>query len=191
VPGRIVLVRHAESEGNAARSFTRSPEVPLTERGWEQARESAVLLAKDFEPERLVSSPFRRARQTAEAIAERLALRVEIEAGVREQHFGELHGEPYEAARSSPGFAELPRWEWRPPGGETLLEVRDRAVPVIEQLAGAHAEGTVVVVSHGGTIFALWSWLVGRWESARSLGNAERCVITHDGREFSPPVLPG
>lgn len=189
--GRLILIRHGESEANASRTFTTSPEVPLTDLGRTQARQSGEVLRRTFTPVRLLSSPYRRAVQTAELIAEILSLSVEIEPAMREQHLGELHGQPYDAALRSLGFEDQTRWAWRPPGGETLEEVRDRAAPALERIARAHAAADVVVVTHGGTLFALWSHLSGSWERARTLGNAEICVVAHDGARLrEPEILP-
>ena len=76
--GRLLLVRHGESEGNALRRFTDSELVPLTQRGREQAERAAALLRARFAPARIVSSPFTRAQQTAEIIASALVLPIEI-----------------------------------------------------------------------------------------------------------------
>ena len=102
------MVRHGESEGNATRTFTLSDEVPLTDLGRTQARSTAEILRGRFAPVRLISSPFRRARQTADEIASILGLPIEIEPDVREQHPGELRGRPYGEALGSPGFAAPP-----------------------------------------------------------------------------------
>jgi probable phosphoglycerate mutase len=189
VSGRIILVRHGESEGNATRTFTHSPEVPLTDSGREQARRSGEILRDRFRPVRLISSPFRRAHQTAEIIGEVLSLPVEIEQDVREQHLGDLHGKPYEAAYESPGLADNPVWEWRPPRGETLREVRARAAPVIEQVIRAHPDEDVVVVCHGGTMAALWAHVAGAWEKALPVRNGDLLVLPHDGERFRQPEL--
>jgi probable phosphoglycerate mutase len=187
--GRLILVRHGESVGNATETFTDSPEVPLTELGRAQARESAELLSKLFRPVRLISSPFRRAVETAEIIAEVLALPIDVEPNVREQDLGDLHGQPYEAAPRSPGFHQHHFGQWRPPNGETLSEVRDRAVPVLARLARAHSEVDITIVCHGGTIRALWSFFAGSWEVARGIDNAEFLVCPHDGEHFGEPEL--
>jgi broad specificity phosphatase PhoE len=189
VNGRLILVRHGESEGNATRTFTHSPEVPLTDPGREQARRSGEVLRDRFQVVRLISSPFRRAHQTAEIISAVLSLPIEVEEDVREQHLGELHGQPYESALASPGFSDLPVWEWRPPGGETLCEVRDRAVPVIERVARAHPTNDVAVVCHGGTIVALWSHVAASWEKTLPVRNGDLLVVRHDGERFSEPEL--
>ncbi len=67
--GAILLVRHGESEGNAARTFSPSTQVPLTERGRRQAAATAEILRGRFAPVRLVTSSFRRAHQTADGLA--------------------------------------------------------------------------------------------------------------------------
>jgi broad specificity phosphatase PhoE len=187
--GRVILVRHGESVGNATQTFTDSPEAPLTEFGRVQARESGEILRRQFQPIRLISSPFRRAYESAEIIAEELSLPIEVEPDVREQYLGDLHGQPYEAARRSPGFNELPFGEWRPPNGETLREVRERAAPVFANLARAHAEDDVAVICHSGTIRALWSFITGSWQLARGVENGELLVCPHDGEQFGDPQL--
>ncbi len=187
--GQLILVRHGESVGNATETFTDSPEVPLTELGCAQARESAETLRKRFRPVRLISSPFRRAHQTAEIIAEALALPVEVEPDVREQNLGDLQGQPYELALHSPGFREQPIGQWRPPNGETLSEVRERAVSVLARLARAYPASDVVVVCHAGTIRAVWSFLAGSWDVARGINNGELLVCPHSGEHFGEPKL--
>ena len=67
--GRLVLVRHGQSEGNEARQFSVSPDILLTPRGEEQAREAGRIIAARFRPSAIVASPFRRARLTAALIA--------------------------------------------------------------------------------------------------------------------------
>ena len=187
--GRIILIRHGQSVGNAMRTFTSTHEVPLTDLGREQARRSGEILGEQFAPAHLYSSPYRRALQTAEIIGEVLALPLDIEADVREQNLGELQGRPYESILETPGIRELPRWELRPPGGETLVEVRARAGPVLERIARSHPEEHSVVVCHGGTIFALWAHALGTWEGAKAVRNGALVAIPHDGSAFSEPEL--
>lgn len=187
--GAVLLVRHAQSEGNAARTFTGTTEVPLTEHGWEQARTTAAFLERNFSPVRLVTSPFERARQTASVLAERLSLEAEVDGRVRERNMGELHGKPYDRASVTRGFDTIPRHVWRPPGGETLIEVQQRAAPAVEEISTVHPEDEVIVVSHGGTIRALWSWAAGSWDIGLVLRNAGVLLLPHDGERFAPPEV--
>ena len=189
MPGRLILVRHGESEGNAQRRFTRTPDSRLTARGAAQAERAAERIQQLFAPVRLVTSPYTRARQTAEIIAQRIDLPIETESDLREQFLGLLHGEPYESALSSPGFEELSRGEWRPPDGETLLEVQARALPVIRALAARSPASDVVAVCHAGTIHSIWAHSAGGWESTSGISNAGILVIPHDGQRLGPPEL--
>lgn len=187
--GRILLVRHGESEGNLARRFTESDHVPLTDLGREQASRAAAILRAQFAPAQIVSSPFTRARQTAEIIASALSLPIEIEPDLREQFLGDLHGQAYDAALKTPGFDSLPRWEWRPPAGETLVEVQTRAVFALLRIARASIGRDVVVTSHAGTIQACWAHVDGEWSAVPHIPNCGVVAIEHDGAEFGEPEL--
>jgi len=91
--GKLIMVRHGESEGNRDRRFTISPEVPLTDLGRQQAREAARRIAKRFKPQMIISSPYRRARQTSDIIAAELGLPIEIVHDLHERDLGVLKGQ--------------------------------------------------------------------------------------------------
>lgn len=187
--GRLLLVRHGESEGNALRRFTDSDRVPLTPAGREQAERVAAFLRAHFEPARIVSSPFTRAWQTAEIIATTLALTIEVEPDLREQFLGALHGQSYDAALVTPGYDTLPRWDWRPPEGETLAEVRVCATSVLATIARASSGLDVVAVSHAGTIQSAWAEVEGSWESVPPIPNGSIVRIDYDASGFCEPTL--
>lgn len=188
--GRIILVRHGESEGNRDRTFTQHADVPLTDRGREQARQAGARIWARYAPTRVVASPFARARQTAEIIAAVVRCPVAFEAAFCEQSFGVFAGQPYTAMLSDAAFHEGPRWEWRPPGGESIVDVYARAVPAFEHLLRSAAGEDVVLVSHGGVMFALWAFLAGAWEAARIAPNAGIVVVEHrDGLSEAPVLL--
>lgn len=186
---RLILVRHGESEGNRDRRFTQSPEVPITAVGREQARVAGALIARHFRPARVVASPYTRARQTAEIIAAGGALEVEIEAALREQSFGALAGQPYEALLTDASYHEGPRWQWRPPGGESLTDVYARVVPAFERLAREGLGRDVVLVSHGGVMLALCAFVTGSWDGLSVTPNAGVVVVEHGDRGYGPPIV--
>ena len=97
--GRLVLIRHGESEGNRDRIFTHTPEVPLTDAGHAQVRAAAEWVAARYRPVAVVSSPFLRARQTAAILAERLALAVRVEEELRELRYAFKVFAPYAGVR--------------------------------------------------------------------------------------------
>jgi broad specificity phosphatase PhoE len=180
-PGRIVLVRHGESEGNQLRRFSVTPDIGLTEVGAAQAREAGRRIAAGFRPSAVVASPYRRARLTADLIAREVghALPIRLEEDLRERSIGELAGETYDSMRHHPTFAPERFWEWRPPGGESLVDVAARACRVLDILAREHAGEDVVVVSHGGTMLALCAHVEGGWHRPRVAANCELVVFAH------------
>ncbi len=161
----LILVRHGESEGNRDRVFTQSPEVPITERGKRQAEAAARWIKERFRPQRLVCSPYLRARQTANILAQQLSLPVEENAAFREQSFGVFAGRPYEALLTDAAYHNGPRWAWRPRGGESLEDVAARVVPAVLDLSAQALGQEVVLVSHGGVMLAIIAHALGCWDS--------------------------
>ena len=184
----LILIRHGQSLGNAERRFTRGPEEPLTEQGREEARAAARLVAAHHRPVALYASPFHRALETARLIGGFVGLEPEIREDLREQFFGELHGRPYEAFAGLAEASAGSRWERRPPGGETLLEVARRAGPALDAIARRHAGETVVVVSHGGVMAALRGYAAGDLMAEPEVPpNAGGYVLRHDGLAYRGP----
>jgi len=179
--GRLILVRHGESEGNRAQRFSPNPDIRLTEVGVEQARESGRLIARHFRPTRVVASSYHRAQHTARLIAETVGYAGEIliEPDLRERGIGELAGEPYRSMREHPEYEVSRFWDWRPRGGESLADVQLRAAPVLVRLADAHPREDVVVVSHGGVMLALCAHVEGGWTRPRVARNCEILVVSH------------
>lgn len=189
---RLLLIRHAESEGNRDRTFTLTPDVPITDAGRRQAETAAEWIASRYRPAHVASSPFRRARQTADILAGRLGLPVSVEAELREQSYGDLAGRPYAALRECPDYDPQCYWQWAPPGGESLLAVATRAGGVLDRVAGAFPRTDVVVVSHGGVMMALWRHVTGEWRAGRVPANAAIVEVEHDaGRYLGARLIEG
>ena len=80
--GKLIMVRHGESEGNAIRRFTTSGEAKITDLGRRQALEAAVRIKLKFQPILVIASTFARARETGLIIAAELGIPIEYEARV-------------------------------------------------------------------------------------------------------------
>ncbi len=147
----IYLVRHGQTAWNREEIFRGRSDVPLDETGLRQA-ELAGLYFKELKIYAIYSSPLSRAWQTAEKIAEPHGLRVQPLQGIIDMSFGKWEGHPHEEIkRMDPETYRL--WREEPhraklPGGETLDEVRDRAMAALEEVIQIHPEGTIVLVSH-------------------------------------------
>ena len=145
---KIILVRHGETEANLRRCFADWDDIPLTEAGRLQSRELALRLSSEFRLEVLFSSTFLRARQTSEIIADALGLVTEVIPGIQERNFGCLRGHPYDQL----GLRDP---QWSPEGGESVDEVRRRAIAAVESLRDRYPSEEIVVVTHGAVIQAI------------------------------------
>ena len=170
--GKLIMVRHGESESNRSRIFAASGEVPLTEAGRKQAQELAARIRLHFKPRRVASSKFKRALETAEIIAAALELPLEVVDGLEERNLGYLRGRPWaerpEASAEAASFLNSEeQWLWRPEGGESYEDVRRRAVAVLQALGERYPRQELVVASHGAVMLAVWAHLAGGYRQAR------------------------
>ena len=151
----VYFVRHGESASNAAPGGMALPLDQgdrLTERGFEQARAVAQRLAAAGAT-RILASPLRRARETAEVIADRLELPITEVEELRElresEGFGELPLEDQRLRRWSVWMTEHPdQPDFSPPGGESFAAMLDR-VERVKALLLEHRDQRVLAVSHG------------------------------------------
>jgi len=146
----IILVRHGETAWNVKEVFRGRIDVGLNDTGLKQAELLGKHLA-DIKIEAVYSSPLKRSLQTAEEIASHHALEVLIEEGLNDLDFGDWQGltrtevrEKYEASYND--WLNRPE-EVRMPGGESLGDVWDRAMPVINKIVEEDSR-TVVLASH-------------------------------------------
>ncbi|GII75893.1 phosphatase [Sphaerisporangium rufum] len=164
----LILLRHGATEWSVSRRHTGRTDVPLTERGEEQARALAAVVAR-ADPSLVLVSPARRARRTAELAG---LADYELDPDLWEWDYG-----GYEGISTSDIREQRPGWYlWRDgvvPGdaahpGETAAQVGARADRVIGR--ALEAAGTVALVAHGHLLRVL---------TARWLGLAPQ-----DGRLF-------
>jgi probable phosphoglycerate mutase len=176
--GGIILVRHGETDANLRRCFAESDDIPLTEVGRRQCRDIAARLLREFRPEVLVSSHFLRARQTSEIIANVLGLKPEAIQGIHERDFGSLKGHPYERLGEAASLTKP--WLWSPPGGESLDDVRRRAMTAIEGLRLRYPGREIVVVTHGAVIQSICAHITGKWIETSVPPNCGIATIFYD-----------
>jgi ribonuclease H / adenosylcobalamin/alpha-ribazole phosphatase len=154
----MVLVRHGASVLSPERRFSGRGDVPLSPDGTEQARLVAARLARRDGVKAVISSPLRRARRTAEAIAGGLGLDVIVADDLIETDFGEWEGHTFAEVRERwPDLltAWLASPDVAPPGGESFAGTAERVLRARDQLLGAYPGVTIVVVSHVGPIKTL------------------------------------
>lgn len=195
---RVLVIRHGETDWNAAARIQGGTDIALNERGRWQAQQLARALAGE-RIDAVYSSDLQRAHQTASAIAGLSGAAHHVDVRLRERGFGEFEGLTFdEIAQRWPEASE--RWRRRDPdfgpgGGERLVDFYERSVEAAGRLAAAHAGQHLALVAHGGVLDCLYraatglalnaprTWQVGNAAINRLLWNGEGFVLVGWGDE--------
>jgi broad specificity phosphatase PhoE len=204
-PQQLWIIRHGESAGNVARDYAesvgaplialehRDADVPLSELGVQQAQALAAwvrALPPARQPTLVMSSPYKRSRQTADAVRaaqERDAAAVVLDERLREKEFGVLdrytrHGIHQKFPDLAEQRALVGKFYFRPPGGESWCDVVFRLRSVLGDLQRNHAGERVMVVAHQ-VIVNCFRYLIERMDEAAILAidraaDVPNCGIT-------------
>jgi probable phosphoglycerate mutase len=144
----VYVLRHGETEWSATGRHTGVTDVPLTVAGEQEARRAGLVLSHlrctNVPPTLVLSSPRQRALRTAELAGLDVD---EVTDELVEWDYGE-----YEGLTTAQIREKVPNWTiWSHPvpGGETADQVGERASKLLDRVAGAMAEGDVILVGHG------------------------------------------
>lgn len=162
----IYLIRHAETEANAAR-ILQTPEVPLSARGLAQARRLGARL-REAGIAAILASDLRRAAMTAEVLREATGASLLWEPLLQERSFGALRGTPYAELAEDPFGADFV-----PPDGESWAAFHSRVERAWARVAehAARTPGHLAVVTHGLVCRAVVSRLAQPGEPERPTGS--------------------
>lgn len=157
---RLFLVRHGEVDANRSYRYLGRRDDALNDIGRGQADALAAALS-GLTIDSVVSSPLRRAGETAQGVADRLGLKVETDPRLVELDFGDWDGlsrtEVVTSSEEDRRFLEA--WEIDPtiptPNGESLAQLQGRAVGLADELLATRSGSTMVLVSHMGIIKTL------------------------------------
>ena len=204
---QIVLVRHGATDWNLQGRCQGATDRELNAVGMRQAEETAAILTQEsFHA--IYSSALKRARQTAESIAEPHNLPVAIEDELRELDHGELEGLTFNEIKDTyPDF--IRRWRTTPaeaqvPGGERLADVAERAWSGLNRIVERHPTAqTIGVVSHNFPILGILCRITGTPLNAYRSFHLDPCGVarlicngantwqlTHiNNREYTPGMI--
>lgn len=150
----LLLIRHGVTPGNERGVLSGwTPGIHLSERGREQAQ-GLVERLHGVPIRAIYSSPLERCRETAAPLAAALGVKTATRAGLGEVRYGDWTGRPlkqlartklWQVVQSVPSRARFP-------GGESLIEVQERAVREIERIVDPHPRATIAIFSHGDVI---------------------------------------
>ncbi len=149
---KFILVRHGQTEWNRIERFRGRFDVPLNTAGIQQAQITGRRIAAQWQPVAVYSSPLLRALKTAEAIAQPFQLPVQPVTDLIDIDYGFWQGLSNDEV-SVHWQTELEAWYNAPhtlsiPGGESLADLRNRAMKAIHWLADHHEDETIVLVGH-------------------------------------------
>jgi ribonuclease H / adenosylcobalamin/alpha-ribazole phosphatase len=149
-PTTMLLLRHGQTVLSVEKRFSGTGDQPLTDVGQAQAQAAADRLA-GAGVEAIVSSPLRRARETAALVGAATGLEVAVEEGLRETDFGDWEGYTFAEVRQKWPL-ELDAWladtSVAPPFGESFDETTTRVRRARDRVLAAYGGRKVVVVSH-------------------------------------------
>jgi len=146
----IILARHGETKWNVEEAFRGRTDIELNQTGIKQAELLAGYLSKR-KIDAIYSSPLKRAVKTAEIIAGYHGLDIEVAPGLIDFDCGDWHGLLRQEVQDK--YKELyDLWVNHPdkvkiPGGESLNDVGERAISVLDDVIAKHG-GTVILVAH-------------------------------------------
>lgn len=148
----MILVRHGQTEWNRVERFRGRADVPLNDTGMKQAELTGKRIASAWNPVAVYSSPLSRAVKTAQAAATYFDLPVQVHSSLADIDYGKWQGLTPEQVRQEWPEA-LAAWYERPdqaaiPDGESLAQLRHRAMAMVNDLVERHAGETIVIVGH-------------------------------------------
>ncbi|CAI7585981.1 unnamed protein product [Penicillium pancosmium] len=206
-PRMIILVRHAQSEGNKNRDIhqtTPDHRVKLTPEGHRQAQEAGRRLRDLLNPDdtlHFFTSPYRRTRETTEGMLESLTsdspspspfprhtIKVYEEPRLREQDFGNFQPCSTEMERMWMERADYGHFFYRIPNGESAADAYDRVSGFNESLwrlfSDEDTASVCVLVTHGlmTRVFLMkwYHWSVEYFEDLRNINHCEFVIMTHN-----------
>lgn len=173
---KLIIIRHGETEDNVKGLLQGHKHGKLTKTGIEQAKKLALRL-KDEKIDAIYSSDLQRAKDTTEEIAKFHKVPIHYTSELREQHLGILQGKPKEEIHKRREESGLSVAEFKPKGGESSIELRERAQKFLDMLFKDHTKEAVLISSHAAFIMMLLGVILNKSiEEAFKLKQSNACV---------------
>ncbi len=160
----LYLLRHGETTYSRTGAHCGWIDPDLTPAGLQMA-ESFANVYKNVQWNAVYSSPMKRALATAEPICKMLHIQPETRIGLKEIHYGEWEGQTLATVlekypENYQRWKSEPAWN-APAGGETGLQVANRALGVVAEITQSYPSGDVLIVAHKATIRIILCNLLG------------------------------
>ena len=180
----LIMLRHGQTAANAKALLQGRMNLELDEEGRDQAARSGKYLREAFPDAFVISSPLIRAQQTAVQISDNVV----VDDRFIELDYGQWDG----VALSDVDATQWALWRedpsFRPPNGETLVELDARVRPALLELSERATHGDVIIVSHVSPIKSAVTWALGTGPETTwrmHLDRASICRIAVSARGMS------
>lgn len=157
---KIYLIRHGETEDADEKRYKGHIDVPLSENGIEQIKRVSKFVSTEAGKQEsgkvtaVYCSGLIRAVKSAEIIAEPLGLKPVVVGELKERNFGAWEGKSFDEIKEEypeafGAWADNPL-RFSPMGGESTIDVSERAIKIFDELVGRHEGESIAIVAHGG-----------------------------------------
>lgn len=147
----LYFIRHAESEANKARILGSRLPYPLTAEGKLDSESIASELLNLTDIDLIISSPLKRAVQTAESFSAVYNLEIKTDDRITEQFLGNFSGMAYDEVKQKKNYEKNPlnRWNWEPEGGgESYSMIADRITAFLDDIKTLEGKNNILIVTH-------------------------------------------
>ena len=155
----LIIVRHGESEANGNKMFAGHLDIPLSQRGLQQAALTAAYIHGNYPVDAVYASDLQRAYQTALPIAEAFGLEVRKTEQLREVFAGDWQGQSFDTLETkyaaSYGIWRNDIGNSHPDGGESVADLFQRVWDAVTDIVQKEEGKTVVLATHATPIRAL------------------------------------
>jgi len=170
---RLLILRHAQTALNAEGKTQGNTDTPLDRTGRRQAKNLADTLYQLYALDHIYTSPYPRAQETAQYVAQKYGIGFEVSPDLAELGFGKIDNQRFEDLKTqAPDFYNQPnalysaktiRGMAKPayPDGESIAEIQSRVEHFTQQLLEKHKGKCIAAISHGGVIKHMLAFYLG------------------------------
>lgn len=174
---KLILVRHGQSEHNIRGIMQGHIASKLTKQGRKQAQNVADLLKSETIDE-IYASDLGRVIETANIINRYHKKEIRFVPILRERAMGKFEGQPAEALEKAVKESGEPYHIFRPAGGESCLDTRDKMINFLNELIAKHTHQTILLITSGGNILELLLYLLKQPRENYQKYNPPNCGVS-------------
>lgn len=157
---KLIFVRHGQTDYNKNKIVQgREVDTSLNDAGIKQAEETAKSLPNDIDF--IISSPLKRAFQTAETLNQKLNKMIEFNENITELSYGNLAGKSWSEIEIITGDKNVHQkerdtlFDYRKFGGDSAHDMKQRVSKFVAEMNGKYPAKNILVATHGGVIDAM------------------------------------